>query len=163
MGTAYDAHLLRLDHLLCCSMKKQIEPYLKIQTVSNSCNVEEDLRDFVFVGREIAQCLKESSESEEFYPYPSHFTLENFSALILKKLSYFLDAIFAKSTTSTGQEKINLQKVTIDHVILQWCKKEGYQSPLLLAFSLFVHQITRSCVLIDVLYALELCYHTRLC
>ena len=127
-----------------------------VETVSNSCNVEEDLRDFVFVGREIAQCLKESSESEEFYPYPSHFTLENFSALILKKLSYFLDAIFAKSTTSTGQQKINLQKVTIDHVILQWCKKEGYQSPLLLAFSLFVHQITRSCVLIDVLYALEL-------
>ena len=111
---------------------------------------------FPFVGRDIAQCLQERSEREEFYPYPSDFTLENLSAFILKKLSYFLDAIFAKSTTSTGQQKINLQKVTIDHVILQWCKKEGYQSPLLLAFSLFVHQITRSCVLIDVLYALEL-------
>ena len=29
-----------------------------LETVSNSCNVEEDLRDFVFVGREIAQCLQ---------------------------------------------------------------------------------------------------------
>ena len=35
-------------------------------------------------------------------------------------------------------------------------QKEGYQSPLLLAFSSFVHQITRSCVLVDVLYALGL-------
>ena len=42
------------------------------------------------------------------------------------------------------------------HVIMQWCKKEGYQSPLLLAIGLFVHQITRSRVLVDVLYALGL-------
>ena len=35
-------------------------------------------------------------------------------------------------------------------------QKEGYQSPLLLALSLFVHQITRSRVLVDVLYALGL-------
>ena len=41
------------------------------ETVSNSCNVEEDLRYFAFVGREIAQCLQESSESEEYYPYPA--------------------------------------------------------------------------------------------
>ena len=40
-----------------------------LETVSNSCNVEEDLRDFVFVGREIAQCLQESSEREEYCPY----------------------------------------------------------------------------------------------
>ena len=39
---------------------------------------------------------------------------------------------------------------------MQWCKKEGYQSPLLLAIGLFVHQITRSRVLVDVLYALGL-------
>ena len=42
-----------------------------LETVSNSCNVEKDLRDFFFVGREIAQCLHESSEREEYYPYPA--------------------------------------------------------------------------------------------
>ena len=62
----------------------------------NSCIVEENLKDFVSVGREIAQCLQESSEREEYYPYPSDLTLENFSALIPKKLSYFLDAVFTK-------------------------------------------------------------------
>ena len=41
---------------------------------SNCCNIEEDL---AFVDREIAQCLQESSEREEFYPYPSDVTLEN--------------------------------------------------------------------------------------
>ena len=90
-----------------------------LETVSNSSNVEEDLKDFVFVGGEIAQCFQESSEREEFYPYPSNFTLENLSALIPKKFSYFLDAIFTKSQTSTAQEKKNLQKVTIAHVIMQ--------------------------------------------
>ena len=42
-----------------------------LETVSNSCNVEKDLRDFFFFGREIAQCLHESSEREEYYPYPA--------------------------------------------------------------------------------------------
>ena len=35
-----------------------------------------------------------------------------------------------------------------------WCRKEGYISPLLLATGLFVHQVTRSRVHVDVLYAL---------
>ena len=39
---------------------------------------------------------------------------------------------------------------------MQWYKREGYQSPLLLAIGLFVYQITRSRVLVDVLYAMEL-------
>ena len=33
-----------------------------LETVSNSCNAEEDLKDFLFVGQGIAQCLQESSE-----------------------------------------------------------------------------------------------------
>ena len=70
-----------------------------LETVSNSYNVEEDLKDSVFVGREIAQCLPESNEREEFYPYPSDLTLESLSVLIPKKLSYFLDTIFTKSRT----------------------------------------------------------------
>ena len=51
----------------------------------------------------------------------SDLTLENLSALIPKKLSYFLDAIFTKSRTFTAQEKKNLRKVAMAHVILQWC------------------------------------------
>ena len=109
-----------------------------LEMVSNSCNVEEDLKDFVFVDQGIAQCLQESSEREEFYPYPSDLTLENLSALIPRKLSYFLDAIFTKSRTSTAQEKKNSRKVTIAHVIMQWCKKEGHQSSLLLAIDFFI-------------------------
>ena len=70
-----------------------------LETVPNSYNVEEDLKGSVFVGREIEQCLPESNEREEFYPYPSDLTLESLSALIPKKLSYFLDTIFTKSRT----------------------------------------------------------------
>ena len=91
-----------------------------LEMVSNSCNVEEGLKDFVFVDQGIAQCLQESSEREEFYPYPNDLTLENLSALIPRKLSYFLDAIFMKSRISTAQEKKNSRKVTIAHVIMQW-------------------------------------------
>ena len=42
-----------------------------LETVSSSCNVEEDLREFVFIGPEIAQCLQKSSKREEYYPYPA--------------------------------------------------------------------------------------------
>ena len=55
-----------------------------------------------------------------------------------------------------AQEKKNLRKVTFAQVIMQWYKREGYQSPLLLAIGLFVYQITRSCILVDVLYTMEL-------
>ena len=100
-----------------------------LETVWNSCHVEEDLKDFIFVGREIAQCLQESCESEEFYLYPSDLTRKNQSALIPKKLSYFLDAIL-QSQGHLLLKKKNLRKVTIAHMIMQWCRKERYQSLL---------------------------------
>ena len=121
METAYNSRLERVNHLLCCSMKIQTKSYLKVHW--RRCQIAVMLRKIsktlFFVGGEIAQCFQESSEREEFYPYPSNFTLENLSALIPKKFSYFLDAIFTKSQTSTAQEKKNLQKVTIAHVIMQ--------------------------------------------
>ena len=93
-----------------------------METVSNSRYVEEDLKDFVFVGREIAQCLQESSEHEEFYPYPSDLTLENFSALIPKNLSYFLDAYIYEVKDIYFPRKEKLAKghhCSRDHAMVQ--------------------------------------------
>ena len=109
METAYDSHLEgRPSIMLLHEEADQIILESSLETVSNCCNIEEHLIDFIFIGQRIAQCLQESNECEEFYPYPSDLTLENLSVLIPKKLSYFLDATFTKSRTYTTQEKKNL-------------------------------------------------------
>ena len=114
----------------------------------------EKLKEINSIGEEIALSLNTNLEHNEFYPYSNDLTEEKLYAEIPVKLAQLLDALFPKSRTSTAQEKKDLRKVAVGHVIMQWCRKEGYQSPLLLAVGLFVHQITRSRVLIDVLCAL---------
>ena len=72
------------------------------------------------------------------------------------ELSSLLSAVFPNTRFESSENKRTLRKTVIAHVIMQWCKKEGYISPLLLAIGLFVHQVTRSRVLIDVLYVFGL-------
>ena len=135
-------------------LKEEADQIVLENVLEPSVVDDEDLKDFVSVGRQIAQTLQNDSEREEFYPYANDLTLEKLRCLVPTNLACPLDATFPKSRTSSAQEKKDLRKAAVAHIIMQWCKKEGYQSPLLLAVALFVHQITRSQVLVDVLCAL---------
>ena len=125
-----------------------------LENVLEPSIVDEDLKDFISVGQQIAQSLQDDSEREEFCPYANDLTLEKLWNLVPKNFASLINAVFPKSRTSSAQEKRDLRKAAAAHVIMQWCKKEGYQSPLLLAVGLFVHQITRPRVLVDVLCSL---------
>ena len=62
--------------------------------------------------------------------------------------------MMSRSRSQSSQRKKDLWKTSIAHAIMQFSQKEGYLSPLLLSLGLFVHQTTRSRVLIDILYSL---------
>ena len=61
--------------------------------------------------------------------------------------------IYSKSQTETAGKKIELRKIGVVHVLMQFCKNEGYLSPLLLAIGLLVHKVSRSRLLVDVLHS----------
>ena len=102
------------------------------------------------------QTTQEEDGEVKFYPYASDLKLDELLSAVPSELSSLLDAVFPSSRSESSEHKKTLRKTVIAHVIMQWCKKEGYISPLLLAIGLFIHQVTRSHMLIDVLYALGL-------
>ena len=146
-----------VDQQLCCYKRNQfiLENSLKVPLTDLETEPDVDageLNQITSVGSGIAACLNPDDEYKEFYSYANN--LEKLTTEIPVRLSCLLDAMFAKSRTTKCHEKKDLCKIAAGHVIMQWCKKEGYQSPLLLAVGLFVHQITRSQVLVDVLCAM---------
>ena len=62
----------------------------------------------------------------------------------------FLDIIYSESRTETAEKKKELQKIAVAHALMQFCKNEGYLSPLLMAIGLFVHKGLQSRLLVDV-------------
>ena len=161
METAYDSRLVRVDRLLCCSMKRQIKSYMKVHWKQFRIGVPlRKIRKTSFsLAKRLHNVCKKAVNVKNSILILATLLRKTFPLSFQRNLN-FVDAVFRKSRTSTTQEKKNLQKVTIDHVIMQWCKKEGYQSSL--AIGLFVHPIARSRVLADVLYYWDLRYHTRL-
>ena len=61
--------------------------------------------------------------------------------------------IYTKSQTETSEKKKELRKIAVAHALMQFCKNEGYLSPLLLAIGLFVHKMSQSRLLVDVLHS----------
>ena len=49
---------------------------MELENVLEPSIVDEDLKDFISVGQQIAQILQDDSEREEFYPYANDLTLE---------------------------------------------------------------------------------------
>ena len=101
------------------------------------------LEDIISVGKLIQENLQNADEFNEFYQGVGELQLKHLHAIVPNQLVCLLDSIFSKSRSETAQAKKELRKVGIAHAIMQWCRKEGYISPLLLAVELFVHQVTR--------------------
>ena len=75
------------------------------------------------------------------YPYPNELNLEKLTAEVPAPLKTFLDMIYSKSRTETPKKKKELRKIVVAHALMQFCKDEGYPSPLLMAVRLLVHKV----------------------
>ena len=61
--------------------------------------------------------------------------------------------MYSKSQTEIAEKKNELRKIAVAHALMQFCKNEGYLSPLLMAIGLFVHKVSRSRRLVDILHS----------
>ena len=139
--------------VMCKKEANQIVFDSSIDAMNDSA-LDENLKNIISVGKLIHENLQNADEFNEFYPRVGELQLEHLRAIVPNQLSCLLDSIFSKSRSETAQAKKELRKVGIAHAIMQCCRKEGYISPLLLAVGLFVHQVTQSRVLVDVLHTL---------
>ena len=99
------------------------------------------------------QQTEQTKDTDRLYPYPNELTLDKLTAEVPAPLKTFLDMIYYKSRTETAAKKKELRKIGVAHALMQFCKNEGYLSPLLLAIGLFVHKVSRSRLLVDVLHS----------
>ena len=65
--------------------------------------------------------------------------------------------MFSEARSETDRTKRKVLQLSVAHVIMQAAGNMSFISPLLLAVGLFIHQTTRSRLLIDVLSSLGLC------
>ena len=91
--------------------------------------------------------------TDRFCPYPNDFNLEKLTNEVPGPMKTFLDTINSKSRTETGEKKKKLGKIAVTHPLMQFCKNKIHLSPLLLAVGLFIHKVSRSQFLVDVLHS----------
>ena len=89
-------------------------------------------------------------ETNRFYLYLNQLNLEKLTVEVPARLKTFLDPIYLNTQTEAVEKKNELQKISIAHALIQFCKNEGYLSPLLLAIELL--QVSRSWFLEVVLH-----------
>ena len=106
--------------------------------------VKESLRD--------DQQIELTEFTERFYPQQKGLNLEKVTLEVPAPLKTFLDMIYSKSRTYTGQKNKEFQKIAIADTLMQFWKNEGYLSPLLLSIGLFVHKALKSRLLVDVFH-----------
>ena len=122
-----------------------------LQEEANTILTDTILDNFVGAAVKIVkESLRNDQETEltkgtdRFYQYLNELNLEKLTLKVPAPLKNFLDMIFSKSRTETAEKK--------KHTLMQFCEKEEYLSPLLLVIGLFVHKVSRSRLLVDVLY-----------
>ena len=106
------------------------------------------------LGALIKQEIQDIDHSPDIYPTPSEVSMDSLEVAIPPTLQEVISSLFSESKSPSAKEKKRLLKVSLCHVIMQATGKQSYISPLLLSVGLFIHQSTRSRVLLDVLSSL---------
>ena len=71
-----------------------------LKNVLEPSTVDEDLKDFISVGQQIAQSLQDDSEREDFYPYVNDLTLGKSYRRCVSKIKNFFSSGKERSTKS---------------------------------------------------------------
>ena len=109
------------------------------------------------LGSVIHQDLLNIDQPTDVYPTPVDIDIDSLEFTVPPHLQGLIDAIFTESRSETAVLKKRLLKTGICHVIMNAAGRQSFISPLLLSVGLFIHQTTRSRILLDVLSSLGLC------
>ena len=113
---------------------------------------DEIKRELNQMGKMIGTIIKEQATAEYFCPCAGDINLLQ----LQEQVSDILKSLVTSKFSPLRSDNAKLQ-TTICHILMQAVSKNGYISPLMLSVGTFVHQTTRSKVLLDVLSSLGLC------
>ena len=117
---------------------------------------DENIKLIKRVGSNIRETLRNTKYQTDVYPTPSHTDLDKLDSDITDSLKCLISSILTEPRSEMAKSKKNLIQIAICHVIMQAAGNQTFLSPLLLSIGLFIHQTTRSRVLLDVLSSLGL-------
>ena len=109
------------------------------------------------VGSMIRKEIKAVDCPTDVYPVPGDVDLIKLKADMPESLQNLVQALFDDSKSDSAKMKKELLQTSLCHVIMQAAGKQSYISPLMMSVGLFIHQTTRSRVILDVLSSLGLC------
>ena len=135
----------------------------KVNSILHNTYVDQDIEledqgisDANKIGVDIGNILRENHLSQEYYASAADINIEQLDQIIPPILESLISSMLTPSCSESAKRKQNILKISVSHVIMQAASKAGYISPLLLCVGIFIHQTTRSRVIIDVLSALGL-------
>ena len=126
------------------------------QSYTDSTSDDEKLQAVIDIGLSIRQELRADQKKTDSFPSPNETNVDVLESLIptklLKLMTVIIHGRYGKCSEST-----RLIIVSVCHAILQATKQPSFISPLQLSTGLFIHQTTRSRLLIDVLSSMGMC------
>ena len=127
------------------------------ESFENDDQVDENIKMARSLGKIISNDSEALPISEEYYPNSNDVKLEKPFLEIPITLSSFIESIFATPRSGSARRKKQLLQTSICHVIMHVAGKKYYVSSLLISVGIFLHQTTRSRIILDALSSLGLC------
>ena len=109
------------------------------------------------LGSVIRNELSQLEQPLDIYPTPGDVDVDKLAGETHKILQQLIATMFSEARSETARTKRKVLQLSVAHVIMQAAGNKSFISPLLLAVGLFIHQTTRSRLLIDVLSSLGRC------
>ena len=122
--------------------------------LQESLRQEEKSNNIKSVGKNIKEVLQTMEFNTDVYPLPSDIDLCKLDEETPEMVRDLVKTMFKECRSGTAKEKKLLQQISISHVIMQSAGPQTYISPLLLSVGIFIHQTTRSRLLLDLMAAL---------
>ena len=118
---------------------------------------DENVRLAKQVGSLIREEIKAIDCPGDVYPAPVDVDLDKMKAAVPNILQKLVQTMFHDSRSDSAKMKKELLQTSLCHIIMQAAGKQQYISPLMMSVGLFIHQTTRSRLILDVLSSLGLC------
>lgn len=141
------------------TLKERAETILHESYVAAAVDEDSDIENIRLarsVGSIIKQDIQNIEQSTDVYPTPSDVAIDKLEATVPDTLKEVIKALFSESRSASAKQKKLLLRTALCHAVMHAVSDQTYISPLMLSVGLFIHQSTRSRVLLDVLSSLGL-------
>ncbi|XP_048253265.1 uncharacterized protein LOC124140320 [Haliotis rufescens] len=104
------------------------------------------------LGKKLRNLLSDIKFDTEHFPSPDELNINALESQVPEALLVFMKRLLGLSSTSSDRN--TLQMISLCHILMNAVAPNPYQSPLLFSTGLFIHQTTRSKLVLNLLSSL---------